>query len=83
MIKYYLCKRVILLDANVIYADLLASIKAYTVSCPDDTYTIVLNSRHSHEQLLRSYSHELRHIENGDFDKDNVNIIELSAHQTV
>ena len=69
------------MDANVIYADLPASIKAYTVSCPDDTYTIVLNSRHSHEQLFMSYCHELRHIENGDFDKDNVDMIELSAHQ--
>lgn len=69
------------MDANVIYADLPASIKAYTVSCPDDTYTIVLNSRHSHEQLLMSYSHELKHIANGDFEKDNVDMIELSAHQ--
>ncbi len=69
------------MDANVIYADLPVSIKAYTVCCPDDTYTIVLNSRHSYEQLLISYFHELRHIENGDFDKDNVDMIELSAHQ--
>ena len=83
MIKYYLCKRVILLDANVIYADLPASIKAYTVSCPDDTYTIVLNSRHSYEQLLISYSHELKHIENGDFEKDNADMIELSAHKNL
>lgn len=70
------------MDANVIYADLPASIKAYTVSCPDDTYTIVLNSRHSHEQLLISYSHELKHIENGDFDKDNANAIEKEAHKS-
>ena len=56
------------MDTNVIYADLPASVKAYTVCCPDDTYTIVLNSRHSHEQLLASYQHELKHIENRDFE---------------
>ncbi len=68
------------MDTNVIYADLPASVKAYTVCCPDDTYTIVLNSRHSHEQLLASYQHELKHIENRDFEKSNSNIIELEAH---
>lgn len=71
------------MDTNVIYADLPASVKAYTVCCPDDTYTIVLNSRHSHEQLLASYQHELKHIENRDFAKDNVDKIERNAHDSI
>ena len=42
------------------------TIKAYTMHCNDDTYTIVLNSRHSLEQLMKAYHHEMKHIENGD-----------------
>lgn len=68
------------MDANVIYADMPTAIKAYTVSCPDDTYTIVLNSRHSYEQLRKSYDHELMHIENGDFEKENADAVESTSH---
>lgn len=71
------------MDTNVIYLDMPLSVKAYTVCCPDDTYTIVLNSRHSFEQLLKSYHHEMKHIENGDYDRicPDVGIIEINAHE--
>lgn len=33
----------------------------------DGTYTILLNSRLSYEQNLKSYDHEKKHIEHNDF----------------
>lgn len=59
------------------------TIKAYTVCCDDDTYTIVLNARHSMEQLMLAYHHEMKHIENGDYDKPDkdVQVVEIFAHR--
>lgn len=70
------------ITTNVIYVDMPTTIKAYTVHCADDTYTIVLNSRHCMEQLLKAYKHELLHITGGDFDSrlKDVGIIEINAH---
>lgn len=36
----------------------------------DGTYTILINSRLSHAQNLDSLRHELNHIKNGDFYRD-------------
>ena len=67
---------------NIICADMPTTIKAYTVLNKDDTYTIILNSKFCYEQLSKSYSHELHHIKNGDYEKkDNVGIVELYAHE--
>lgn len=58
-------------------------IKAYTVNNKDDTYTIVLNSRLTREQHLRSYHHEMKHIENGDYSKQyKIDLIEINGHST-
>lgn len=48
----------------------------------DNTYTIMLNSRHNHEQLIKSYQHEIEHIVGDDFynDKDGADVIEFDAH---
>lgn len=71
------------METNVIYANMPATIKAYTVNNNDDTYTVVLNSRLNREQHLISYHHEMRHIENGDYDKQckDVQLIEIFAHK--
>ena len=53
---------------NVLYADMPSAIRSYVVSNTDSSYTVVLNSRLSHEQNLLSYQHELCHIQNGDYD---------------
>lgn len=68
--------------SNTILSDLPATIKAYTVHCPDGTYTIVLNSRLSHEQQLEAYQHELKHIADNDFCIENgdADMIEQYAH---
>ena len=64
------------------YADMPPTIKAYTVNNNDDSFTIVLNSRLNREQHLKSYHHELTHIENGDYDRQfkDVDMIEIYAH---
>ena len=71
------------INTNIIYADMPTTIKAYTMHCNDDTYTIVLNSRHCLEQLMKSYHHEMKHIENGDYDNqcNDVQLIEIFAHE--
>lgn len=67
---------------NVVYADMPAAVKAYTVENADDSYTIVLNSHLNREQHLISYRHELAHIYNRDFDRacKDVDAVEVFAH---
>jgi len=47
----------------------------------DGSYTIFLNSRMTQERQLESYLHAMRHITNNDFEKHNVEQIEVEAHQ--
>lgn len=69
-------------DIFVTMADLPYSIGAFVVSNNDMTYTIVLNSRLSHEKNIESYWHEIRHIRQGDYDKKcSIDLIEISAHR--
>ncbi len=67
---------------NVLYADMPSAIRSYVVSNTDSSYTVVLNSRLSHEQNLLSYQHELYHIQNGDYDLPHTTAdrIEIKAH---
>lgn len=57
------------------------NIKGLTTKNEDESYTIFLNSRLSYEQLKKTYSHELQHIYNDDFSKENVSIIECNARK--
>ena len=66
----------------VSYEDLPATIRSFVVSNDDSTYTIILNSKLSHEQNLISYIHELEHIKRGDYDKKcSADLIEINAHR--
>ena len=69
-------------NCSTIYLDLPYKIKGFAVhnSC-EDFYTIVLNSRLSYAQNLKTYIHELKHIENNDFYSSlDVNTLETLAH---
>lgn len=49
----------------------------------DGTYTILIDARLNDDMRLAAYNHALDHIDNGDFDVDNVatvDAIELRAH---
>ena len=64
------------------YMDFPATIRSFVVANKDLTYTIVLNSKLSHEQNLISYQHELDHILRGDYEKKcSVDFIEITAHE--
>lgn len=68
-------------NINTYCADMPTSIRAYTVLNKDDSYTIILNSRISHEQQFRAYCHEMAHIQNGDYDKKApADFIEIISH---
>ena len=65
---------------KVVYADLPPRVKGFTV-LKDGYYTIVLNHNLTREQNEKSYKHELKHIQNGDFEKIDIQDIETLAHQ--
>lgn len=44
-------------------------------------YTIYINSRLDYEHQLKAYNHALYHIQNNDFEKDDVQRIEYEAHE--
>ena len=68
-------------DINVQFINMDAMIPEHLVKNEDDSYTIFLNARLSRESQLKSYYHALRHIIGNDFGKDNVQQIELKAHE--
>ncbi len=68
---------------NVINVQLLnmdTKIPEHLVKNADDSYTIFLNARLSQESRVKSYYHALRHIQKQDFEKQNVQDIEIQAH---
>lgn len=67
-------------DVNIIEVDLPTTISAYVVSNCDCSFTIVLNAKMSFEHKRISYLHELAHIEQGDYDKDSADLVEIHAH---
>ena len=68
-------------DIRVIFQDLPTTISGF-VREKDDFYTIVLNSRMTHERNQKTYKHEQHHIDNDDFNRDcSIEQIELEAHR--
>ena len=47
----------------------------------DGSYTILINSRSACNKQLEAYEHALRHIENEDFEKTDIQYIELFSHK--
>lgn len=46
----------------------------------DGSYTILINARLSQIGRMKAYEHALKHILNDDFEKDDIQQIELNAH---
>ncbi len=67
-------------EINVQLVDMDAMIPEHLVKNEDDTYTIFLNARLSRENQLKYYYHALRHINNADFCKEDVQKIEFENH---
>ena len=63
------------------FLELPSKVRSFVIANCDNTYTVVLNSKHSHEQHLISYQHEVEHILRGDYDKKcSADLIEINAH---
>ncbi len=71
------------MDRVFIYlVDLPVDITEMVCPCLDG-YTIYLNSRLSQSAQEKSFRHAMWHIEHNDFEKDDVQMIELLAHKGV
>ena len=68
------------LDINTRLIDMDVLVGEQVIKNNDDSYTILLNARLSHERQLECYRHALLHISNDDFEKDNADEIEYKAH---
>lgn len=69
-------------DYRVILLDMDTKIKGYMIRNNDGFSTIVLNARHCHEQNIKSYLHELKHMYYGDLDaEEHVTTIEAKRHE--
>lgn len=56
-------------------------IKSFVLPDNFGNYTIVLNSKLTREQNLKSMQHEIEHIERGDYDSiHNVDVLEFYRH---
>lgn len=61
--------------------DMDTMIKEQVVENADGSYTIFLNSRHCFETQMKAYWHAKEHLNQNDFKKHDVDIIEQKAHQ--
>lgn len=68
-------------DINVQLLNMDTKIPEHLVKNEDDSYTIFLNAKLTHENQLKSYYHALKHIEKDDFCKENVQEIETKTHE--
>ncbi len=66
---------------GVYLVDLPHGVRGYTKKNKDGSYTIVINARLSSEMQINTYDHEIKHIENGDYDyQADVGNIEKKRH---
>ena len=68
------------LDINTRLIDMDVLVGEQVIKNNDDSYTILLNARLSHERQLECYRHALLHISNDDFETDNADEIECKTH---
>ena len=66
---------------NVVYMDMELGIGEQVRDNPDGSYTVFLNSRYSYERWAESMDHAFNHVRDRDFEKHDVQQIELHAHQ--
>lgn len=69
-------------DVSVVLLDFPKRKKVHEAVTENDdgSYTVFIDSRLSSDGQLREYDHALKHIENGDFQKSDVQLIEAAAH---
>lgn len=68
-------------DVNTFLVNFPTPGNEMVVQNEDDTYTILINAKLSLDGQLKAYQHALNHIINGDFEKSDIQSIELHAHE--
>lgn len=68
-------------DVYVYLVDLKGKAKGMVVPCSDGSYTIYIDQSLPEPKRLETYTHELGHIANGDYEKSSVGMIEFFAHK--
>lgn len=68
-------------DVNTYLVNFPSPGNEMVVQNEDGTYTILINAKLSQDGQLKAYQHALNHINNGDFERSEVQSIELSAHE--
>lgn len=66
-------------DIYVYPADLPIGTHEMVSPCADG-YTVYVNTRYTREAQLGAYLHAVKHVEGRDWEKDNVQDIEVRAH---
>lgn len=57
-----------------------AGFHGMVVKNDDGFYTILLDPNDTFEQRMKTVQHELKHIYNNDFDKEDIQAVEAAAH---
>ena len=70
-------------DVNVVLLDFPNYGREMVVLNEDGSYTILINTKLSHESQVQAYAHAMRHINNHDFEKSDVQQIEAVAHEVI
>lgn len=71
-------------DVNVVILDFKQNKgNEMVVANEDGSYTILINARLSRKGQLKAYEHAMRHINNNDFEKSDVQAIEFTAHESL
>jgi hypothetical protein len=65
---------------KVVYEDMPGRVKGFNIENSDGSHTIFINAKLNYEQALQVYYHEKSHIENNDFEKENIDLVEYHAH---
>ena len=68
-----------MIDYNVIMLDKMKTEEAVVVN-EDGSYTIFINDNLHPDKKRSAATHALKHIENGDFDKPDIQRIESNTH---
>lgn len=68
-------------DVNTFLVNFPSPGNEMVVQNEDGTYTVLINAKLSQDGQLRAYQHAINHINNGDFEKSDIQSIEFQAHE--
>ena len=68
-------------EIHTVLTDMPTTIGGFVRKNADFSHTIVINAKLTRERQLKTYKHELEHIRNDDFEKYNVDEVELETRR--